>query len=353
METLTRRFSAMGTEVALYVRPEFGRVGEAEAALSRWEEWFRHVHRVLNRFDPESELSRLNRAPGRYHVVSPLLGEVLAAALVAARRTGGLFDPTLLPELVAAGYDRPLADLFQGARPAPAGSPGLSASSPGPSASSPGLSAASPGPSAGSPGPSPAPGGRWQQVQVLRLPDGGYLVERPEGVQLDLGGLAKGWAADRAARALSRFGPAAADVGGDLRVAIPRAERERDPDLAWPVAVADPFRPDCTLLALSLTGGAVCTSDTLGRRWRRGDAWCHHILDPRTGRPAAAGAVAATVIAPRATLAEALTKGCLVLGPEAAIPWAEAHGALALVVAEDGTVRMSKELERIADAAVD
>jgi len=136
-------------------------------------------------------------------------------------------------------------------------------------------------------------------------------------------------------------------------VAIPRAERERDPDLAWPVAVADPFRPDRTLLTLSLTGGAVCTSDTLGRRWRRGDTWCHHILDPRTGRPAAAGAVAATVIAPRAALAEALTKGCLVLGPDAAIPWAEAHGALALVVAEDGTVRMSEELERIAHAASD
>lgn len=337
---LVRQFAAMGTEVSLHVRPGPGMAREAEAELARWEAWFHKAHATLTRFDPESELSRLNRAPGCYHVVSPLLGQVLAAALAAARRTEGLFDPTLLPALVAAGYDRPFALLAAGCGPSPA-SPGAVGSRRGPLA---------PRGTRGRPGPGPA-GGSWRHVRIVPLA-GGYLVDRPEGVQFDLGGIAKGWATDRAARALSRLGPTAADVGGDVRVAIPEDALARDPDLAWPVAVADPLRPAKTLLTLDLRGGAICTSDTLGRCWRYRTEWRHHILDPRTGQPAATGAVAATVIAPRAALAEALTKGCLLLGPKEAIPWVEAQGALALVVEEDGTVHMSKELERIAHATV-
>ncbi|BDG61659.1 FAD:protein FMN transferase [Caldinitratiruptor microaerophilus] len=306
----------MGTVVALHVRPRPGEEAAAAARLEALEAWFHTVEAALSRFRPESELSRLNVHPGRYALVSPLLGRVLRAALVAAGRTGGLFDPTLLPELEAAGYDRPFGELpppeMDGAGPPtvdPAGGPGHPA------------------------------GSRWAAVRVEAVPGTPlWLVDRPPGVRFDLGGIAKGWAADRAARALARHGPAAADVGGDVRIV------STEP---WPVAVADPFDPGRTLLRLALRGGAVATSDVLGRRWRVAGGWHHHIVDPRTGRPARTGVVAATVVARTAAAAEALAKACILAGPGEAVALLAQHGAAGLVVTENRFVRMSSELREV------
>lgn len=325
---LERRFRAMGTTVTLYVRPQPDQEERAASQLERLETWFYRAESVLTRFPPDSELSLLNAAPVRFNLVSPLLGRVLHAALRAARRTEGLFDPTVLPDVEAAGYDRSLDELLgsaQGLKLERRGADSRASS-------------------------------RWTSVRVDKLNHERYwLVDRPPGVRFDLGGIAKGWAADQAASALSAHGPAAADVGGDVRVVFPRRyhgradfEQSGRPQV-WPVVIADPFSPQGVLAHFGLRGGAVATSDTLGRRWLVGAEWKHHIIDPRNGCPAESDAVAATVVARSAVLAEALAKACVILGSDDAVPFVEQRGALTLVVRADRSLAISHELRRIVD----
>src|SRR5262249_39677184 len=95
------QFRAMGTTISLLLpdhRANFG----AEAVRSLFAQW----EQTLSRFRPKRELSELNAQAGRPVAVSPLLYDVVETALEAARATDGLFDPTLLRQLVVAGYDR-------------------------------------------------------------------------------------------------------------------------------------------------------------------------------------------------------------------------------------------------------
>src|SRR5688572_30351035 len=79
---------------------------DAERRLGRARRWLAGFESRFSRFRALSELSRLNASAGRVFVASPRLFELVGAALELARRSGGLFDPTLLRELVEAGYDR-------------------------------------------------------------------------------------------------------------------------------------------------------------------------------------------------------------------------------------------------------
>jgi thiamine biosynthesis lipoprotein len=212
----------------------------------------------------DSELSRLR--PGRQRV-SSLLAEVLTAALDAAHATDGLVDPTLGRAMHAAGYDRTLAEL-------PADGPRVAA----------------------------GPAGRWQEVHL-----DGDVLELPD-VALDLGATAKAWAADRAAQTVAdRFGcEVLVNLGGDLATA----------GGTWPVLVGDAGGPQETVEVT----GALATSSTTLRTWRRGGLRQHHVIDPRTGRPA--DPVWQTVTASAATCLQANTAAtaAIVLGREA-VAW--------------------------------
>lgn len=293
---MERHFRCMGTQVWLVVQPA---PAEAQAAAQRLDalvEWFHGAEAVLSRFRPGSELNRLGARAGAPCLVSGTLAGALATAVALS---GDLFDPTVRPCLEAAGYDRDLA-LVQAAAPAPGAAP-----------------------------PAPPAGwrpGRWREV--LADPRTG-LAWLPPGVTLDLGGIAKGWAADQAAAALAGFGPALADVGGDLAVALPPGHPP------WPVAVADPFREAGDLLELAVPGGGVATSNTRGRRWAPDR---HHLIDPRTGRPAESDVVQATVLAPTCAQAEVWAKAACILGSAAAPAYLAAQGAAGVLVQDDGTV---------------
>jgi len=101
-----KSFFVMNTQVnALVCVPE-RLAGVAYAALGEVESLFNNAESILSRFNPDSELSRLNASAGKLFQASSILFEVVEAALQASRDTGGLFDPTILPELQAAGYDR-------------------------------------------------------------------------------------------------------------------------------------------------------------------------------------------------------------------------------------------------------
>ncbi|HMK07966.1 MAG TPA: FAD:protein FMN transferase, partial [Anaerolineales bacterium] len=166
-------------------------------------------------------------------------------------------------------------------------------------------------------------------------------VRLPAGTRLDLGGIGKGWAADRAVRRLSRTGAALVDAAGDIAVSGPTASG--DP---WPIGVADPAHAERQLAVLMIGKGGVATSGRDYRRWRQGGLWAHHIIDPRTGRPAQTDVLSATVVGPSARMAEAAAKAVLILGSREGLGWLEGRPALAgLVVLDDERVLTSRRMK--------
>jgi FAD:protein FMN transferase len=254
-------------------------------------------HERFTRFDPGSELSRLNRDPRDVVPVSPVMASFARSAVGVAAVTGGLVDPTLLPELERAGY--------VGAAP-----PGLAL----PEA----LALAPPRRPA-----RPSPDARWRAVQV----DGAAgTIARPPGLELDSGGL-KGFFADLVGASLAGHEAYALGCAGDVRVGG-AGGRPRT------VRVQSPFDDAITLDELPVVEGGVATSGIGRRSWRDAAGRpAHHLLDPSTGRPCFTGIVQATALAPTALHAEALAKAALLSGPGGAERWLRFGGVL---VYEDG-----------------
>jgi thiamine biosynthesis lipoprotein len=281
---LRHAFRAMGTEVELLL--DATPSAAAGVALAGAEAEVRRLERLLSRFDPESELSRLNRR-GEAHV-GPELLELVAMALDARRRTGGRFDPTILPALLAAGYDRSFDELQ------PDGAP-------------------------------PASGRSSARAHVL-VDDAAGAIRLAAGAALDLGGIAKGWTADRVADRLAPLGPALANVGGDLAVAgAPLVG-------GWPVGVAGAVGE----LTLALERGGLATSGRDHRHWRRGGRDQHHLIDPAAGRPVAGDLERVTVAAATAAEAEVQATSLFVAGAAAALRLAQRHGQPCVLVTRDG-----------------
>jgi thiamine biosynthesis lipoprotein len=318
-------FRAMGCSVrAVLSTGEGGTVDR----LAEVAGWFGGWEADLSRFRGDSELSRLN-ASGRWPMaVGPALWSVLQAAVRAAAWSGGLVVPTLLADVERAGYDLSFGTPAAGRPDAAQGGGGC----------------------AGCQGTGLAVGRRrhsrtadWRDI---RLDADHRTVTLPPGVRLDLGGIAKGWAADEAAQRLAAHGSALVDAGGDIAVSGP-PDAAREGYALWPVAVADPFRPDGYLTVLWLRQGGVATSGRDYRRWKRNGRWQHHIIDPRTGAPAVTDVLTATVIAPTACQAETAAKVALILGSRKALVWIEARPTLAgLIVTEDGLVTTSRRMAR-------
>ncbi len=258
-------FPAMGTEVRL-LAADPAPLGAAQAEVER-------LAARLTRFDPASELCRLNADPRRVVPASSDLRAAVRAALRGAELTGGLADPTLLGALERAGYARSLTGVPRTPlREALASAPPRRSARPNPAAA-------------------------WRGV---RVDDDAGTVARPPGTRFDLGGSAKGYIADRTADVLAPYGPCAVDCGGDIRVRG-----------AHDVLLAHPFGGE-PVASIRLCDGAVATSGVDARLW---GAAAHHLLDPATGEPAWTGVVTATALAPTAAEAEALAKGALLAGP--------------------------------------
>lgn len=298
---LMERFERiMACDVGIHVAVEPGREEQARTAIDACLAWFRDVETALTRFDATSELSRLNAASGTWHQASEMLMTVTERSIAAARSSGGLFDPTTLPALEALGYDRDFASFAHEEVPA------------------------------GTAGRTPAPMRRaWARIALDRTR---RRIRLPRGVRLDFGGIAKGWAADVA---LERFFDGVAgvilNVGGDMRV-----RGGRYADELWPLGIGDPRDSSRHAAVLTLGSGGLATSGATARWWRRNGERHHHVIDPRTGRPArlwinaeddaeAATLIAtATALAPTAEHAEVAAKIALLRGYPAALRAVEA-----------------------------
>lgn len=268
----------------------------ADAARRRMLDW----HAQFSRFEADSELSRLNADPRETVPVSAVMARLIDAALAAAHASGGLVDPTLAPEIEAAGY----AGHFDGESVA------LERA----------LELAPPRTAAG-----PNPLARWREVKL-----GTGAVTRPPGVRLDSGGIAKGLFGDILASVLGGHESFAIDCAGDVRLGG-RGRLER------PVQVQSPFSGEI-LHDFSRSEGAFATSGIGKRSWIGPDGRpAHHLLDPSSGRPAYTGIVQVTAIALSGVEAEWRAKAALLSGPAAAARWLP-HGGL--IVRDDAGVEL-------------
>jgi len=271
-----RVFRAMGTEIELLVHAD-----GADSALDAAEQEFHRLEALLSRFRADSELSRLNR-DGVVEAGHDLL-RVVTLSLDGRERTGGRFDPTVHDALVAAGYDRTFDEVASVVRP-----------------------------DTWSP---PSAGG---EVTL-----DGARIELEPGVRLDLGGIGKGYAAERAAELLATAGPCLVNAGGDIAVR----------DGSWPVGV--------DTLTLELSNCGLATSGRDRRHWRRGDRELHHLIDPRTGEPADSDVLRVTVVASDAVEAEIAAKALFLSGAEGARRQADAAGMPAVIVTANGRTMLA------------
>lgn len=298
-------FRAMGCQMLVLIDSD---TAEATEMLAKVPAWFEAWERSLSRFRDDSELNALNRADGDPMNVSEMLWQVLDAAIAAARESAGLVTPAVLDAVRAAGYTTSF-DLL-----------GSSANAEGALVGKPTID--------------------WHAIE---RDEKNRTVRLPQGMHLDFGGVAKGWAADQAAHRLSVIGPVMIDAGGDIAISALRSNGE-----PWSIGPANPFEPESDLEILMVERGGVATSGRDYRRWQRNGKWQHHIIDPRTGAPAETDVLTATVVAPTTRDAEVAAKVALILGSRAGLGWLEARASLAgLLVLDDGRIVKSSRLQNL------
>lgn len=343
---VSRLLRGMNADLRLVVRVDApARETAARAALDASVDWLRAMERRFSRFIPESELCALNRVAGRWFAASDDLYAVVRLALMAAVETDGLFDPTVLPALHAAGYDRSFERIARDA-PAPAVWVAVGTAARGSAAAVESWQA---------PRPAHAQAARGPAWRVVELNASEQAIRLPVGMALDLGGIAKGWAADQVAtRFLDGFAAYLVDLGGDLRVRGGPA-----PDQPWLIGIEAPDTPAATLpyvAGFELGGGAVATSGDTRRWWRRDGQRMHHLIDPRTGQPAelpsqGARAMTFTALAATACQADVLAKVGFLLGYPAGLAMLDrGTEATGLCVLEAGAVVSAPNLEAYLDA---
>jgi thiamine biosynthesis lipoprotein len=278
--TASRSEVHLGTIVTISVAGQPG----AKEAVDRAFEWFRDVEARCTRFDPASELMQLSAQPGIAVDVSDLLFEAVRFAIEIATYTNGAFDPTVGHTMEARGFNREYRT------------------------------------------------GAVVQTEIDSPADVSYRdVECDPGARtitlhrpliLDLGAVAKGLAIDMAAQELRPFHDFGVDAGGDLYLGGTNPSGE-----PWAVGIRHPRTEGALIDVLRASDEAVCTSGDYERQTDSG----HHIVDPRTGEPAA-DVASVTVVAPTAMLADAIATAAFVLGPDKGLALCEELGLQALIL---------------------
>ncbi len=291
---LARDWTALGT----YVEVRVDDAAALDPASRVVADVLDLVDRTCSRFRTDSDLSRANRRFGLATEVDALLVGAVRAAVAAAEWSDGLVDPCLGGAMVAAGYHDTYRSIAQVKHPRL---------------------------------PAPLVPRAWRDIAVTDA-----TITVPPGVSLDLGAVGKAYAADLAAlEVVERLRiPVLVGVGGDVRIAAP-PEDER----TWRVDVADSAAAHAAgaTVALALGSGGIATSSTTARRWANaGETW-HHVLDPRTGRPAPPVWRSVTVMARSAAAANAASTAGIVLG-ERAVSWLAERGVAARLVDGAGAV---------------
>ncbi|KGJ72323.1 hypothetical protein GY21_16200 [Cryobacterium roopkundense] len=282
-------------------------VGGGPAALARVFALADRCEQLWSRFLPDSDVTRLNWAEGRAIEVDPLTVRLIIAMTEAAALTSGDYDPTLLPDLVAAGY---AASVLTPDRittlPASARAPG----------------------------------------NLRGIVIDGSTIRMPLGTTIDPGGIGKGLAADivcEDALAGGAWG-ALAEIGGDIVVA-----GQAPDDVAWRLGIENPLRfaenaidtaPERSAI-VRLASGALVTSSQRKRRWSTAQGDRHHLISPRTHLSALTRIQTVSVIAATGARAESLTKPGFLRDTTEYLAWLPTVGAAGLVIDDTGTLTSS------------
>lgn len=281
----------MGCQVNVHIETE----ADGNVILRQLPFQVETVEARLSRFRPDSELMQLNRRAGEWIRTSEILFENVQAAKHATRLTDGLFNPLVLPALLANGYNRSFEQITM-----PHKAENI-------------------------------PAADWRGIE-LKLAT--HEIRIPVNSALDLGGIAKGWTAAKLADDLAKNGSCLVNMGGDMA-----ARGAPDGLPGWQIEVSDPFS-DASLISLWLTDTTIVTSGVDFRRWetQEGQTQCH-IVDPRTGHSVATDVLTVTVVHPHAPTAEAYAKAIMLRGAEAGLNWLNQQWhAAGLVIQHDGKV---------------
>lgn len=269
-------FPAMGSEFEVLT------LGDLQAAAAAVRAEAAAIEARFTRFSPESELSHVNTTAGEWTPVSHDMFEVLRLALDAQIWTAGIFDPLVLPAMIRAGYPGGVAarDFDAGAR--------------------------------------------------VQLDAATRSVLVPAGQGLDLGGIVKGWTADRLAHHVHPNG--FVNAGGDVRAIGPGED-----GFGWVIGAEDARRPGYDAFVVALTDEAAATSGRNRRRWTHEGREAHHLIDPRTGAPASTDVLTVTVVAPSCVQAEIAAKTALILGADPGLAFLERNELDGVLVRENGS----------------
>lgn len=294
-------FHAMGSKII--VRMD-GKSPKVQAALEKARDWFLTWEACLSRFQPDSELSLLNQRAGQATKASQTLWDVIQAAAEAIQETNGLVTPTILKDLEAAGYNKSFTELDTNSReqkqvPLKSKVTSLESDS-------------------------------EPKIQFLMAT---RTIIIPEGISLDLGGFAKGWAADITAHRLGNIAPTLVNAGGDIAVSGTDASGQ-----AWQVGIGHPDDPKRHLAIWPITGGGIATSGRNSRQWTKDGIQQHHLIDPRSGQPAQSNVVSTSVLASSALKAEIAAKLVCILGSKAGMKWLVTHHLTGIIMQNDGQI---------------
>lgn len=287
----------------------------AKQAIDAGFEAIERIQDLINYYDDKSELSKINSTAGiQPFRVSPETLEMIQIAVDIAKLTGGTFDPTIAPLIGHWQFTREKTD------PVLPSNKSISKS----------LSLVG-----------------YSRIQINDEKSEVFLSDK--NMKIDLGGIAKGYGADKAVEAIMTRGISAAlvAIAGDIRGYGMNADQS-----PWQIGVQDP-RPakdiekpwEDIIASIELQDSAVSTSGDYQRFFIKDGKRYHHILDPRTGFPSDSGLISATVIAPKGYLSDSLSTAIFILGTKKGLALLNAEGMDAVLVDKNKQVFITDSLK--------
>ncbi len=288
-------FPCMGNTAHIWLPPNDAR------AITYVKQRLSQLESLWSRFIPTSEISTLNMATGKPVRVSTETITLVMHLIEAFNNTGGLFNPTLLPALIKAGYARSLVNNSN-------------------------TSAVAPGSSL------------IGQPEQITINQDSNTITLPVGTTLDPGGLGKGLAADIVAGELLNIGVSGASVsiGGDVALAGSPDDGDN-----WVINIGNPLDPDKNIDTVRMRTGAVATSSLSAKTWTVDGVQLHHVIDPQTQAPVQTmhgSTLQASVIASSAVWAEAFATALTVAHPNNGLELIHQNGLATLLVLDDGSL---------------
>lgn len=288
---------------------------KAKEAIDAGFAEIKRLEALLNYYSTDSEITAINKNAGKSPVkVSKETLDIIAKAIAIAGATGGAFNPTI----------GPVVKLWEFSRQEP-----------------------------GHPLPSAQIISEtlklvdYSRININEADSEIFLMD--EGMEIDLGGIAKGYAADKAVGTIRASGVKSAlvSIAGDIKGTGLKIDNK-----PWRVGVQDPRSKSGEspekeyeiITAITLNDKAVSTSGDYQRYFFKDGKRYHHIIDPRTGYPTESSLISVSVIASEGFMADGLSTGIFILGPERGIDLLESMDLDGIIVDKDKKIHITENL---------